>query len=374
VRQDGQAAGLSGGVRRAYAAVLSLCCTFYYASIPIVLLLVLGVAGGLLYGIFALGHIPVKLVALIVIVAGVSVWSMIKSLFIRVKDEDPGIRLDLAKEPKLRALLDDVAQQIGTRAVDNVYLTPGTDVAVMERGKGKTKERCLILGVAALDGFALRPFKAVLGHEYGHFTNRDTAGGAYALAVRNSLHATAFALATGGAAAWYNPAWLFVNGFHRVFMRISQGASRLQEVLADRWAVFAYGAEAFERGLRHVVERSVRFDAHVGATLKEVVDQKVPLANLYTYAPASLRDGVSEAIEESLNRKASAYDSHPSPCERFELVHALPQSARGAEPDDDAPVWSVFTDPSGVQHAMTAQVRENVKANYGVEILAPAVG
>lgn len=258
MRQDGRVAGLSGGVRRAYATVLSLCCTFYYVSIPVVMLLVLGITGSLLYGTFALGRVPVKLVVLIVTVAGVSLWSMVRSLFVKVEDSDPGVRLDLEKEPKLRALLDDVAKQIGTRAVDNVYLTPGTEVAVTERGKGKTKERCLILGVAVLEGLALRPFKAVLGHEYGHFTNRDTAGGAYALAVRNSLDATAYALAANGAAAWYNPAWLFVNGFHRVFTRISQGASRLQEVLADRWAVFAYGAEAFERGLRHVVERSVR--------------------------------------------------------------------------------------------------------------------
>ncbi len=374
VRSDGTAAGLSGGVRRAYAAVLSLCCGFYYASIPIVMLLVVAVAGALLYGIFAVGRIPVKLVILIVVIAAVSLWSIVKSLFIRVRDEDPGVRLDLAKETRLRALLDDVAKRIGTRAVDNVYLTPGTELAVMERGKRKSKERCLILGIAALDGFALRPFKAVLGHEYGHFTNRDTAGGAFALAVRNSLHATAIALINGGAAAWYSPAWLFVNGFHRVFMRISQGASRLQEILADRWAVSAYGADAFERGLRHVVERSVRFDAHVGATLKEVVDRQVPLANLYTYAPAEQAGDVGQAVEEALNTPASPYDSHPSPAERFTLVRALPQRSRRLEPDDDAEVWSLFTDPAGLQHAMTAQVRENVKMNYGVEVLAPAVG
>jgi hypothetical protein len=253
-----------------------------------------------------------------------------------------------------------------------VYLTPGTDVAVMERGKSNPKERCLILGVAAMDGFALRPFKAVVGHEYGHFSNRDTAGGVLALAVRNSLNATAVALIQGGAAAWYSPAWLFISGFHRVFMRISQGASRLQEVLADRWAVFAYGADAFERGLRHVVERSVRFNEHVGVTLKEVVDRQVPLANLYTYAPATAGPDLTAAIEESLSRKVSPYDSHPSPAERFELVRALPARATEAEADDDAPAWSLFTDPGAVQHEMTAQVRANVRANYGVEILAPA--
>src|SRR6185369_12314593 len=125
----------------------------------------------------------------------------------------------------------------------------------------------------------------------------------------------AFGLASGGAATWYNPAWLFLNGFNRVFLRISEGASRLQEVLADRWAAFAYGADAFESGLRHVIERSVRFDAHVGATLNEVVKSKAALANLYTYEPAKRVEekDVAAAVNEALNRKASAYDSHPSP-------------------------------------------------------------
>jgi Zn-dependent protease with chaperone function len=369
-QMSGSAAGLSSGVRRAYSAVLTLSCLFYYASIPIVIILVLAAGGGIVYACFALGRIPVKLVIMVVVVAAVTVWSMIKSLLHRPEDVDPGTKLDLAKEPKLHALLQDVAKRIGTRPVDNVYLTPGTNVAVMERGKRKPKERCLILGLGALDGLKVRPLKAILGHEYGHFSNRDTAGGAFALSVRNSLGATAYGLATGGAAAWYNPAWLFVNGFNRVFLRISEGASRLQEVLADRWATFAYGADAFEAGLRHVIERSVRFDAHVGATLNEVVNRKAALANLYTYEPSTQADAkdIERDVAAALNRKASAYDSHPSPMERFALVHALPNRSRRLEPNDDDPAWSLFTHPVELQHLMTAQACANVRANYGVEI------
>ena len=366
------ASGLGTRLRRVYGAVLFLSSVFYYVSVPVVIGLVLLAGGGLIYATFAIGHIPIKLVILAVVVVGVSIWSIVKSLFIRIPDNDPGMRMDLAKHPRLRALLDEVAARIGTRAVDHVYLTPGTEMAVMERGK-KTKERCLILGVAGLDGLAIRPLKAVLGHEYGHFTNRDTSGGAFALKVRNSVSATAYALAEGGAAAWYNPAWLFVNGFNRVFLRISEGASRLQEVLADRWAVFAYGADAFEAGLRHVVTRGVHFDAHVGATLKEVVDGQLPLTNLYTYQPVQPGDDVNAAIEEALQPQSSAYDSHPSPAERFALVHALPRHGAAPDSGDDAPAWSLFDDVLELQRAMTAQVRDNVRANYGIEIAAEAV-
>src|SRR6185295_2261026 len=123
-------------------------------------------------------------------------------------------RLDLGREPAVRELLDEVAAKVGTRAVDAVYLTPGTAVAVFERGgmlkqlRGKS-ERCLVLGLGVLDGMALAEFKAILAHEYGHFSNRDTAGGGLALSVRRSLLTMAQGLAEGGAATWYNPAWWF---------------------------------------------------------------------------------------------------------------------------------------------------------------------
>jgi len=49
--------------------------------------------------------------------------------------------------------LDEVAQRVGTRAVDNVYLTPGTEIAVMERGGilcqlAGSRECCLIMAPA----------------------------------------------------------------------------------------------------------------------------------------------------------------------------------------------------------------------------------
>ena len=42
-----------------------------------------------------------------------------------------------------------------------------------------------------------------------------------------------------------------------LFRRITHGASRLQEINADRVAAGVYGKEAFEEGLRHVIRRDV---------------------------------------------------------------------------------------------------------------------
>jgi Zn-dependent protease with chaperone function len=370
---SGQAQGEDALLRRAYRAVLWLSCAFYWISIPLIALVVLAGGGGLIYLFFRFGHVPIKLVLLLVVGVVVTLSAIVKSLFVRGEDGDPGLRLDLTGEPRLRALLDEVAARIGTRPVDNVYLTPGTDLAVMERGGllrqlGGQTERCLILGVGVLDGLELGSFKAILAHEYGHFSNQDTAGGGFALAVRRSLVTMARHLVVGGAATWYNPAWWFVNGFHRVFLRISQGASRLQEVLADRWAAFTYGAAAFERGLRHVIERSVYFDAHADAALGAAVQTKMPVANLYEVDPAKLpgQPDLAKQIESALNAEPSPYDSHPSPADRFRWVRAIAGNGVAASAEDGQPVWSLFRDRAGIERLLTRIVCESLE-RQGVE-------
>jgi Zn-dependent protease with chaperone function len=359
---SGQAQGADALLRRVYRAVLWMSCAFYWVSIPLVALVVLAAAGGVLYLLFSIGHIPIKIILLVVIFAGVTLKSIVKSLFVRTTDDDPGLRLDLAGQPRLRALLGEVAARIGTRPVDNVYLTPGTDLAVQERGGmlrqlGGQTERCLILGVGVLDGLDQGSFKAILAHEYGHFSNQDTAGGGFALAVRRSMMTMARHLAEGGAATWYNPAWWFVNGFHRVFLRISQGASRLQEVLADRWAAFTYGAAAFERGLRHVIERSVLFDAHANAAVSSAVDSRIQIRNLYQFNPAELprQADLSQEIAAAMSRQPTPYDSHPAPLDRFAWAHAVAGPGEAAA-EETAEAWALFEDRQGLELKLTRAV------------------
>ena len=372
---QGRATGLDAFLRRLYGAVLWLTCGYYYVSIPLVTLLVVALAGGLIYTFLVIGHVPIKLFAIVAVFGFGTLLAIARSLFIRVKDQEPGLKLNLEAHSRLRRVLDQVAERIGTRPVDNVYMTPGTEVAVLERGgmlgqlRG-TSERCLILGAGVLDGMQLGPFRAVLGHEYGHFSNRDTAGGGFALGVRRSLVTMALHIARSGAAAWYNPAWLFLLGFHRVFLRISQGASRLQEILADRWASFRYGAAAFEAGLLHVIEASARFEPRMNATLREVIEGKLPLANLYAFRPTTgpSEAEIQQAVEAVLAAKPSPYDSHPRPADRFAMVHALPAEDLERSTDDEDAVWSLFPDREEIERSLTELVRTSIRANHGIEI------
>lgn len=361
-------------LRKIYRSVIKVGAFYFYVSIPLVAITVVGCSAAFILGALIVGHVPLQLMFIAGLVSLYTLRAIFKSMFTPVKDEAPGVKLDLSSEPKLVAVLAETAAKVGTRPVDAVYLVTDTTLAVTERGGMLTQlrgrgERALILGVGALEGMKVRPLKAILAHEYGHFRNEDTAGGGIALAARRSLQLMALHMAIQGVATWYNPAWWFIRAYAAVYLQISQGASRLQEVLADRWAVLAFGAEDFIAGLRHVVMRTIDFEHHVEVSLKEIIERKTALANLYTYAPekVSSTETTHEDFEKAWNREPSPYDSHPRGADREVWARALGASGAAAASDDGEPAWSLFADRTTLEKSMTDVVRTRL-AKRGVSI------
>lgn len=348
-------------LRRIYATVIAITAASYYLSLPLLIAVVLLFGGGVFYVFTLIGRIPVQLLIGLFVVVVVTIFSILKSLAVMSRDEDPGMRADLEANPRLKSVLEEVAARIGTRPVDSVFLLPGTEFAVMERGgvlkrMRERADRCLLVGVGVLDGFRLSGFRAVLAHEYGHFINRDTSGGGFALSVRRSMNRMAQGLAGSGAKMAFSPAWWFLAAFGRLFARISHGASRLQEVMADRWAVSAYGAAAFTSGLRHVIERSVRFNLHTQLTVLDMQAAGKPVANLYAYAPKhqASEEDVRRAVDEALSREPTVYDSHPSPMQRFEWASRIEGTYTPADGDSDE-AWQLFEKRREIEQEMTSR-------------------
>ena len=101
---------------------------------PIVIAAVI-VLGAIVYGFIMLGGFRSSCCCRLAIVALVSIWSMLRSLFDSPRRRRrSGRPLAEPEAPALWALLREVAQRVGTRPVDAVYMTLGTEVAVIERG------------------------------------------------------------------------------------------------------------------------------------------------------------------------------------------------------------------------------------------------
>jgi len=157
-------------------------------------------------------------------------------------------------------------------------------------------------------------------------------------------------------------AWWFVHWFERLFLRVSQGASRLQEILADRWAIFAYGSDAFVRSTETIVASEVRFGDHLARTVAETFEVNKPQANLYRFQPSVVISDkqVQLIASESLAREPLPFDSHPSHQQRIAWARAI--GAPGApHPDDEESAWSLFSDRIAIEELLTEQVRGDIR-------------
>jgi Zn-dependent protease with chaperone function len=353
-------------MRKRYQRTIGLISIFFFLSLPFVgLLTVLFVV--LLCGIsLYVGQVPYRLLFFVGLAALVSLYAIAQSLvtLLRYKEKDPGEEIQLDGEPALAEMLRGVAEDMGTRPIDRVFVTPGTEMAVYERGSALSSmrgkgERCLVLGIGLLEGFSLRGFQSVLAHEYGHFRNEDTAGGHIAIAVRRSLAHIVTEMAKGAAAAWYNPAWWFIVSFVRIFNRVTQGASRLQEVLADRAAVMTYGSSAFIEGFHHIIRREVAFDLHSRATSREAYERQVLVQNFYAYAPQNVADPAEVQAREwyLYNAVASEEDSHPPPKDRVELATRMNLEGERTLQGEAAMAWSLFANREILEQRMTWKIR-----------------
>lgn len=348
------------GLRGAYRKLITIAGLYYYVSQPIVMFLVIAVAAGIILGFVMIGTVPIKIVLVVGFVALATVFFMVKSLVFREKIEDPGRVLNEAEAPELWKIVREVADAIETRPVNEIRLTCGAEVAVYERGGWRAKmqdkaERVLILGAAAIDGFEQNTFRAVLAHEYGHFSNRDTAGGDIAYRVNSDIIRLAESMAKSGTATFYNLAFHFLRFYHFLFRRITHGASRLQEVLADRVAVFHYGADAFKEGLAHVIRRDIEFNAIAGAELAASINAGRKMENMYAMIPQT--ESISSELEgkfnEALTCETTEDDTHPSPRDRFELADKI--ASQAAEPLSGK-VWDLIPN----REALTAELNDEL--------------
>jgi len=356
-------------LRRYYRWLINIAGSYYYFSIPFVSFLVLAVAGSILYGFLIVGHVPEQLIAIIVMGAIVTVYQMVRCLFIRVNSKEPGRSLSAEEAPGLWNLTREVADELGTRSLDAIRVTPGTEMAVYERGSFRDRRKglakcTLVMGLQLLPGFDQNPFRAVLAHEYGHLAHRDTAGGDVALRVNQDMVKFAYAMAYAGQAVWWNIGFQFLRLYHFLFCRISHGSTRLQEVLADRAAARLYGVRSFEEGLRHIVRRHIEFN-HVVA-IRQLSASLEANSTLKNVCALDMRQkAVEQEIDHEIHRPTSEDDTHPSPMDRFRLVAPVICKNQWTP---SGPVLDLFADREAISREMSSHIEKMVKASLAASV------
>jgi Zn-dependent protease with chaperone function/Flp pilus assembly protein TadD len=359
---QGQIARTSGEslLARIYAFCLFLGLILFYVSIPFVLVGLLAVTGGMLYLIFMMGRIPVKLVVIIVVVGLGSVWAVLKSLFARAGSGSFGIQKNPEDFPRLHQALLDVAKRVDTEPIHEVYLAPGSSIGVHQEGRGPfgifgIKRRVLTLGMSTLHFLTVSELKSILAHEYAHFSHNDTFYSRFIYRVQMSIESALRGMGeTGGKLNYVNPFFWFLYLYYKSYELLSAGYSRSREFLADRMACTLYGSDVFASALRKVCTEGALFEKTIYGNISGLLSEGKAFVNMYeafrNYRNEQLNDeDRSNLQKELMEEKESLFASHPTFKERVEAVEALPRASEA----DATPAVQLFDHPEELEKELT---------------------
>jgi Zn-dependent protease with chaperone function len=325
--------------RRVYRMIVWLASVYYFISLPVMLALSIALPLALGYALLMTPYLNLWLVAFVLIggIGGMlTAVSGLRTMFVKVPDISAGRSLTAAEAPKFWELVRSVAMDTGTRPVDDIWVTPGVEMAVLERGSWRQKmrdtgERVLLLGVGLIPGFRADAMRAVLAHEYAHFIHRDTAGGDVALRVQGAMNRFIDAIVARGPVRRWDLTAQFLRYYVPLYYRLTLGASRMQEVLADRLAVERYGSSSLIEGFHHVVRRDVEFQRLTSKAVTDALKGAAATAAFYSPSKAIAGDerlDVEAEARDLLQVPTTDFDSHPGMMERIALARRVGRSAQ----------------------------------------------
>jgi Zn-dependent protease with chaperone function len=359
---QGQVARTSAesGLAKLYALALVVGLILFYVAIPFLVAGLLAATGLLLYGIFLLPRIPVKLVVVVVVVGLGTAWAVFKSLFSRPSKGSFGLAKTAADCPRLHQAVAEVAQRIDTRPVDELYLAPGSAIGVHQEGRGPfgifgVKRQVLTLGMSTMHFLTVHELQAILAHEYAHFSHRDTLYNRFIYQVTLSLTQALKGMgASGGSLNYFNPFYWFLFLYYKSYTLLSAGFSRSREFLADRMAASLYGADVFASALTKVSTDGTLFEMTIYSNIARLLEQNQAFVNMYaafrTYRDEQLSAQEREELHQKLlAEEESMFASHPTYRERIEAVAPLPR----AQQSDTVCALQLFENPDAIEQELT---------------------
>jgi Zn-dependent protease with chaperone function len=307
-------------LRRQYRFLIAGSGILYSVLLPIVVLTALVPIAFLVVAMLAVGRLPVgMLIGEVVAMGSVLSFTVMRGIR-RLRQPGSsfaGEQLLPSEAPKLFTLMEQLGGAVGTDPPDRIQLFPGSVFSVYEVGTKGRSVRVLNLGLGGLIGMSKASFASIVCHELGHFRAGDTSSGHSAQQVTSNiidLHRT-----LGDGIFSHLVSWM-LRGIWWVHSRVTNGASRMKESIADRIAVQQFGSEAFEVGLRHVIEMEATFARTSRFAFDHAANNyKDSLLSIYDSAALSdsVKGAIQRSVEASIHTPTGTFDTHPSAADRF---------------------------------------------------------
>jgi Zn-dependent protease with chaperone function len=316
--------------------------------------LALGLAAVLLWLPYAevtyTDRVHVKLAIMCVLGAGIILWSILPR---RDRFEAPGPQLDPARHPKLFQMIRGVASATKQEMPSEVYLVGDMNAWVAHRGglMGLRARGIMGLGLPLLQTLTVSELRAVLAHEFGHYSGGDTKLGRFVYSTRAAIGRTLDNLGYHGSILQLPFLW-----YGRLFLRVSHAVSRRQELAADRLAAQVVGARPLAEGLKKIHNAAPAFSYYWSNEVAPVLRAGFvpPLADGFQQFVAGEigQKALAAAQEQSLAEgEGDVYDTHPPLQERLQALQGL---RAGDTAGADPLAITLLADPQALERGVIA--------------------
>ncbi|WIX81215.1 M48 family metallopeptidase [Amycolatopsis carbonis] len=306
---------------RALFAVLLL------AGFPLlVLVIVVGIVGVEVYALF---HSPNWALSFgIIAVPSFGVLLKTVSVFGRTPRAVHGLGVTPEEQPGLWGLVRELADEVGTRAPDEIILIPEANAGVQDKTRLlRRPHRQLVLGAQLLIAFRLDQLRAVLGHELAHYDNGDTWFATATYREHRSLGRTVADLDHAQGLDWFVRPLL--QSYAKLYFTVSARVRRDAEFAADLGSVRLAGTSAAVSALRNVETLDTAWDFFL--------DRYATAGWAAGFFPGRLAEGyralladdsrkgeIAEVQKSFAKRKTQRFDNHPAMPERIAALESAP--------------------------------------------------
>lgn len=308
-----------------------------YVSLIISAFVTLGISLSALELVLQLPRVPVVVLVAIGSAPLVSLWiafQAIRAVFFSNAEFQPVVRIDLSKNQRLRAVIQEVCSKINTRMPDVTLLHVNPTFFVADRKletfDGLVNGRILTLGAPLMRHLSLDELKVILAHEFAHFSGRDTLYSRFVVPVYRSV-GTAINDISGMAesnegkdnVANLVNILLFVPGFFlRIFLAyfstIDNMLSRSRELRADWIASSSFGSNNMASGLTKVTEISKHYNDN--ASVEEIAKEGQNFFEKYDEMLINDKYKLEEYRQQALLETEHEFDTHPTLSTRLDSL------------------------------------------------------
>ena len=337
---------------------------------------------------------------------GVSViFFLIKFIFAVTKDVNPArVQIMEADQPKLFAFIRKLTDETNTPFPKKIFVSPDVNACVFYNSSFWSMflpvRKNLEIGLGLVNSVNLSEFKAVMAHEFGHFSQRSMKLGSFTYNVNRIIYNMLYEnnsytkfLSAWGSVSGYLAFFASVTvkiaegiqailkGMYKVINKSYFGLSRQMEFHADAIAASVSGGNNLVSALSKLDLAQSCYETAVN-NANDWLKQKKVSRNIFNNQLSifqsvakefklPLKEGLPEVTFEFIQSFSKSrvnyknqWASHPSLEER--KLH-LEQLDITLKPNETA-AWEVFEHPAQLQEILTANLYQSVKLETDHEV------